>query len=1126
MSRCPDSARIAAYLDDRLFEEERRVLEEHFATCESCGRELADSIACLAELRSEEENAAPAPRRLAWLRYSLGDNHRRSAAIAASLAVVLGAGGWLLYGRLAAPTRGDASELHAGFVERRPVVPRFVGAEWKPRPNDRARGLTTAPSLEPGAWRYQKMVDEARLTAGDSPNGAQLQRLGAAYLLAGNADQGLQTLERAMAALPKDAHALSDLGAAYLARGLEHDDGNDIAQALETIDRALDADAGLLEARFNRALALEEMPLPGEAAKAWKAYLELDARSKWAQEAQNQLDQLARVRAEAPSAAELRVEISTATADEAALESLVRAHRQEAREAFTLDLLPAWGRAVVGGDGREASERLEAARRVATEWKRQTDDGSLLRQVDEIAEAVDRAGFARGQQTLGAGLEALEALQVERAAASFATARRELPPSSAAQAWAELSALACELYRGGAQTALLSDFASLASRAEGDEPLRAHLAWLQGLTHLRRGEPQALGQFAESLAAFERLGEEDHAMWLHNQLAQASALFGDLPRAWLHRRQMLNRLPQLSHRERRFPLLLEPAISAAYLEDRPGVASAFLGELSNGGVRWAPRQTAELELWRSRVELKLGAREEARSSLRAATAWLWQVEDGAVRKRLAADVQAAKGMAAEAGRSALDSLSAAIDRMRTEAPDFRLAGLLLERARTYRRLNDDHSAAADLREGIALLLREHADDPMRGLLSRQLSGGDALFEELVGLELAAGDSDRAFAVADQARSRAVYLAAGRNERSNNLLSAENEVSTLRALREQLEPGTAVLYFCLLKKEAFLWRVDSAAATVVRLDASPAELVAWSARLRTDLAAGVWTPHTRKAASLLYRGLIGPAHFGAQVQKLVVVPDARLDQLPFAALVDPTSGRFLIEQASLEVAPSALTFLAARTRARQLGNGTPSVLALGDPRPDEELYPRLQPLRGAADEARQVALLYPRHELLLGERATRAALLKRAGTYDVLHFAGHAVVNPVDPARSSMALSPEPGSGEPGALYAYEVSAARFERTRLVVLAGCGTASGPVDGGTGSLSLARAFLAAHVPTVVASLWPVVDQRTAPVMTALHTRLSRGDDPADALRAVQIALLRSPDAELQSPSTWAAFRVFGG
>jgi len=47
-----------------------------------------------------------------------------------------------------------------------------------------------------------------------------------------------------------------------------------------------------------------------------------------------------------------------------------------------------------------------------------------------------------------------------------------------------------------------------------------------------------------------------------------------------------------------------------------------------------------------------------------------------------------------------------------------------------------------------------------------------------------------------------------------------------------------------------------------------------------------------------------------------------------------------------------------------------------------------------------------------------------------------------------------------------------------------------------------------------------------MVALHAGLSRGDEPADALRAAQLGLLRSPDRALRSPATWAAFRAIGG
>ncbi|HET9768694.1 MAG TPA: CHAT domain-containing protein [Thermoanaerobaculia bacterium] len=1124
MSRCPDSARIAAYLDDRLFEEERRALEEHFAGCEGCWRVFADSVSCLAELRAAEEAAAP-PARRRWLRARLAPLDRRWTAAALLLATV-GLTGWLWQGRVGSGADARPESVVATAAEHRPVLPRLTGVvEWKAPPADRRRAVSADEPPPPGAWRYLKMVDEARAAAGDSPSGEQLQRLGAAYLLAGSADQGLQTLERATAAVPGDARALSDLGAAYLARGVSRGDANDVAEALETIDRALTTAPDLLEARFNRALALDELPLPGQAAGAWKAYLELDSQSAWAAEARGRLEKLARRAAATPSASQLRVEIvAAADEDTDPLEGLVSAHRQEAREAFGLDLLPAWGAAVVEGDEAEAAAHLAAAGRVAAEWQRQTDDHSLLRQVEEIERAgADRDGYARGHQALALGLQMLEGVQVEQAAAAFADAQRELPASSAARVWADLSALACEFYRGGPESTLLRQFEALVPRADGDEPLRAHLAWLRGLLHARRGELQTLARYQEALARFERLGESDHVLWLHMLLGDVRALYGDLTGAWRHRRQMLAALADLTHQQRRFGLLLGPATATAFLEGRAGVATALLDELSATPMRWDPRQGAELELWRSQVQLKLGQREQARAALRAANAWLWQVDDVAVRRGLAAELQAANGLSAETSTAAIASLSRSIDRVRSGAPNFRFPGLLLERARIYRQHGDPRRAAADLREGAAWLVRQSSPDPRQGLWLERLSGGDALFEELVALEVAAGRADRAFEVAEQARSRDPLAAAAQQTSAG--VSSENRPSTLKALQQRLEPGTTVLYFCLLAKEALLWRVDSTGAALVRLEARPAELADWATQLRTDLAAGAWTPRTREVARRLHRALVTPARLGTEAHKLVVVAGGVLDQVPFTALVDPQTGRFLVEDRAVEMAPSAATFLAAQARARQLGRQRPSVLAVGDPRADEALFPGLTALPGAADEARQVAQLYSRRELLLGDRATPELLLARAGAYDVLHFAGHAVVNRVDPSRSSLALARRAGGTRPGALFAFELSSQRFASTRLVVLAGCGTGSGAESASAGTLSLARAFLVARVPSVVASLWPVVDGRTVELMTALHAGVSRGEEPAEALRAAQLTLLKAREPALRSPSTWAAFRILG-
>jgi CHAT domain-containing protein len=77
-----------------------------------------------------------------------------------------------------------------------------------------------------------------------------------------------------------------------------------------------------------------------------------------------------------------------------------------------------------------------------------------------------------------------------------------------------------------------------------------------------------------------------------------------------------------------------------------------------------------------------------------------------------------------------------------------------------------------------------------------------------------------------------------------------------------------------------------------------------------------------------------------------------------------------------------------------------------------------------------------------------------------------------------------------------------------------------------LSLARPFLAAGVPAVVASLWEVEDEPTARLLTAFHRHLRGGESALAALRSAQRELLADPDPALRSPAYWAAFELFGG
>ena len=94
------------------------------------------------------------------------------------------------------------------------------------------------------------------------------------------------------------------------------------------------------------------------------------------------------------------------------------------------------------------------------------------------------------------------------------------------------------------------------------------------------------------------------------------------------------------------------------------------------------------------------------------------------------------------------------------------------------------------------------------------------------------------------------------------------------------------------------------------------------------------------------------------------------------------------------------------------------------------------------------------------------------------------------------------------------------RADLVVLSGCATGLGRLSG-DGIFGLARGFIYAGTPSVVASLWDVSDRATAFLMDRFYAGLARGLDKAAALRAAQ----RATRARYRHPSLWAAFMLIG-
>jgi CHAT domain-containing protein len=160
-------------------------------------------------------------------------------------------------------------------------------------------------------------------------------------------------------------------------------------------------------------------------------------------------------------------------------------------------------------------------------------------------------------------------------------------------------------------------------------------------------------------------------------------------------------------------------------------------------------------------------------------------------------------------------------------------------------------------------------------------------------------------------------------------------------------------------------------------------------------------------------------------------------------------------------------------------------------------------------------------VLTGKAASELALDSLAPRFDILHFAGHAVVRSDVPRLSHLVLAPAGASD--GAAFASEIASWNLGRTGLVVLSGCSTSAGALSATEGVSSLASAFFAAGARSVIASLWTIEDAPTADFFIAFHRRLAQGARPATALRETQLEWIGRGDT--RSLSVWGAFQLFG-
>ena len=268
----------------------------------------------------------------------------------------------------------------------------------------------------------------------------------------------------------------------------------------------------------------------------------------------------------------------------------------------------------------------------------------------------------------------------------------------------------------------------------------------------------------------------------------------------------------------------------------------------------------------------------------------------------------------------------------------------------------------------------------------------------------------------------------------------------------------------------------------------------------------------RPAVTLYESLLAEALGGLppEIDRLMLVPDGPLHLLPFAALRPAADAPPLATRYQLATAPSAALLV----KWRQVDDpGDRPALVLADPSHpalDPEVAAGLrdwgwtEPL-GALPSARWEAQAIQQHagpktELMVGDAARESELkAMKLGPYGVLHFAAHAVTDPLHPERSAILLAPGDPS-EDGLLQVREVVELPLPG-KLVVLSACRSAAGMLLEGEGVMGLARGFFQAGAHGVVGSLWPLRDDDAARFFDRFYAHLAEGHSASEALRRAQ-------------------------
>jgi CHAT domain-containing protein/tetratricopeptide (TPR) repeat protein len=900
---------------------------------------------------------------------------------------------------------------------------------------------------------------------------------------------------------PFQVAALSDLSAAFLLRAAQSQDVRDLFQAIEAADSAVRLEGDYAPARFNLALSLEAAVIDHQALAEWNAYLRSDSVSPWATEAKSHRDKLVRER--------IRLPTEPQSSNDSALRQFARTSRQEARQYGWNIALARWGEFTLRGNIERAADELRKAATIAQELRNDGGDRTLDSAVEFIFRANNRPHLrnqlARAHFAFGQAQQLYQKGEYHTASARF----REAVTSTSIplRRWSSLFYGATLVYLGN-PTEGIETIREVEATADSASPaLKGRAAWMLGTSYVRQGEfEHALNEFLKAAQLFSECGEREYAGVVRELAADAQLNLGDATSAYLTALRALRSLRPYGGSVWVHNLYTVVA-AAASTDGFHGVAEMLQSEgLAAAVGSGTALYIAEGLLARSRIASNSTARDRIKKDIDSAATIIAALPQGLARRWLTADLLSTRSHTALPGSRAvylhdLDSALATFDGLQNK---LRVLSTLLDRADAALDARDLRAARSDITRAAGLLESERNATTDAVLRQSVLSASHDVFARAAALTISLGDTAGALRLLEDGR------ASFEATRSRSA-SQKSEIPRLR-------DGVVAIEYLVQADTLFIWvlRRNGLKFKSISLDgyAMQDSVLAVAAVLESGVAA----PLVDAALISLYDKLIGPIEAYLRADDTVtIVGSGWVTATPFAALRNPKSRRYLVQDHVISLANRLDGAAKLRGHAR-----TGTALLVGDPSFDEQAFRHLESLPASVREVASIQTFYPRTKVLTKSSATIESFLANVRRASLVHYAGHAVVDPLRPMQSYLPLSSGNDGGSDGKLTGDLIRRVPMSPD-VVVLSACETTRPTLRGNVQSNGLMLAFLAAGAKSVIGSLWRVDDESTRALMVDFHRNYVQSGNPSAALRKAQLRMLTATKASMRSPSAWSGFQL---